>query len=405
MNDNKMKYRKLGSVDWKVSALGFGAMRLPTKKILPRVDWDESIKLIRYAIDKGINYIDTGWVYGLGASEKVIGEALKDGYREKVFLVTKLPMFLVRKPEDFYKYLNQQLRSLQSDYLDAYFFHALSRNQFKKLKELKLMEKMEEAKDKGLIKHVGFSFHDTLPVFKEIIDYYDWDLAQIQYNYMDTAIQATHEGLTYAHDKGVAVVIMEPVKGGKLANPPMEALEIMRKASKQRTPVDWALQYVWNQPEVAVVLSGMGSKKMVDENVESASNSGINSLNEEDNKIISELADIYRKSILVQCTACKYCMPCPSSVNIPENFAVLNNVAYMGSKGGMSFLINRRYKKLANSRKKLNKEFPNGNASFCIKCGECLEKCPQEINIPEELEKVDEILGKGKKISDFYNRD
>jgi predicted aldo/keto reductase-like oxidoreductase len=312
-------------------------------------------------------------------------------------------MFLVRKTEDFYKYLNQQLKSLQTDYLDAYFFHALSRNQFKKVKELKLMERMEEAKEKGLIKHIGFSFHDTLPVFKEIIDYYDWDLAQIQYNYMDTAIQATHEGLKYAHGKGIAVVVMEPVKGGKLANPPEEALEIMKKASNPRTPVDWALQYVWNQPEVAVVLSGMGSKQMVDENVESASNSGINSLNEADNKIISELAEIYRKSILVQCTACKYCMPCPSGVNIPENFAVLNNVAYTGKKGGMSFLINRRYKKLVKSRKKLNKEYPNGNASFCTKCGECLEKCPQEINIPEELEKVDAILGKGKVISEFYD--
>ena len=398
-----MEYRKLGSIDWKVSALGFGAMRLPTKKVLPRVDWDESIKLIRYGIDKGINYLDTGWIYGLGASEKVIGEALKDGYREKVFLVTKLPMFLVRKTEDFYKYLNQQLKSLQTDYLDAYFFHALSRNQFKKVKELKLLEKMEEAKEKGIIKHIGFSFHDTLPVFREIIDYYDWDLAQIQYNYMDTAIQATHEGLKYAHGKGIAVVVMEPVKGGKLANPPIEALEIMNKASNQRTPVDWALQYVWNQPEVAVVLSGMGSKKMVDENVESASNSGINSLNEDDNKIISELAKIYRKSILVQCTACKYCMPCPSGVNIPENFAVLNNVAYTGKKGMMTFLMKRRYKKLVNSRKKLNKEYPNGNASLCTKCGECLEKCPQQINIPEELEKVDAILGKGKKISEYYD--
>ena len=397
-----MKYRNFGSIAWNVSALGLGAMRLPTKKFLPRVDWDESIKLIRYAIDKGINYIDTGWIYGFGASEKVLGEALKDGYREKIFLVTKLPMFLVRKTEDFYKYLNQQLKSLQTDYLDAYFYHGLSRNSFKKVKELKLMEKMAEAKEKGLIKHIGFSFHDTLPVFKEIIDYYKWDLAQIQYNYMDTAIQATHEGLKYAHEKGIAVVIMEPVKGGKLANPTEEALEIMNKASTQRTPVDWALQYVWNQPEVAVVLSGMGSIKMIDENVESASKSGINSLSEEDNKIITELAGIYRKSILVQCTACKYCMPCPSGVNIPENFAVLNNVAYTGQKGGMTFLLNRRYKKLAKSKKKLNKEYPNGNASFCTKCGECLEKCPQEINIPEELEKVDAILGKGKNISEYY---
>ena len=397
-----MKFRKLGSINWEVSALGFGAMRLPSKRLIPGVNWEKSIELIRYAVDKGINYIDTGWLYGFGASEKIIGKALQDGYREKVFLVTKLLMQLVRKPEDFYRYLNQQMESLQTDHLDAYFFHALSRNSFLKVKDLGLIAKMEEARESGLINHIGFSFHDTLPVFKEIIDYYDWDLAQIQYNYMDTALQATHEGLKYAHEKGIAVVIMEPVKGGKLANPPKEALAIMNKASNKRTPVDWALQYVWNQPEVSVVLSGMGSKQMVDENCESAAISGANSLNEEDNKIITELAEIYRRNILVQCTACQYCMPCPSGVNIPENFALLNNVAHTGSSGLMDWMMKRKYKKLVKSRDKVNKEHPNGNASLCTKCEVCLEKCPQNINIPEELEKVDAIMGKGKKVSDYY---
>jgi len=301
-----MKYRKFGNIDWNVSALGFGAMRLPSKRLLPGANWENSIELIRYAIDKGINYVDTAWPYSFGASEKIVGKVLQDGYREKVFLVTKLLMQLVRKAEDFDKYLNQQMKSLQTDHLDAYLFHGINRNSFMKIKNLGLIYKMEEAKEEGKIKHVGFSFHDTLPVFNEIIDYYDWDIAQIQYNYMDTAIQATHEGLKYAHEKGIAVVIMEPIKGGKLANPPEEALEIMKKATNQRTPVDWALQYVWNQPEVSVVLSGMGSKQMVDENVESADNSGINSLSEEDNKIITELAEIYRINILVQCTACQY---------------------------------------------------------------------------------------------------
>ncbi|MFX0070033.1 MAG: aldo/keto reductase [Candidatus Hermodarchaeota archaeon] len=397
-----MEYRKFGNIDWKVSALGFGAMRLPTKRLIPRVDWEKSIDLIRYGIDKGINYIDTAWPYGLGASEKIVGHALKNGYREKVFLVTKLPVFLVRKKEHFYKYLNQQLESLQTDHLDAYLFHGLSRSSFLKVKKYDLIKDMEDAKKSGLINHIGFSFHDTLPVFKEIVDYYNWDIAQIQYNYMDTAIQATHEGLVYAHQKGIAVAIMEPVKGGKLANPPKEALEVMKRAKIQRTPVDWALQYVWNQPEVGVVLSGMGSKRMVDENCESAIKSGINALSEDDNRIISELAEIYRKSILVQCTACQYCMPCPSGVKIPENFATLNNIAYSGTKGIMDWLIKRRYKKLANSAKKVDKENPNGNASLCTKCGTCLEKCPQHINIPEELEKVDAILGKGKKISELY---
>lgn len=399
-----MKYRELGALNWDVSALGFGCMRLPSKGIFRRVDWDESIKLIRYGIDQGINYIDTAWMYHLGASEKIIGKALLDGYREKVFLVTKLPTFMVRETEDFDKYLNKQLKSLQTDYLDAYLFHLLNRGQFLKLEKFDLINKMEEAKESGLIKHIGFSFHDTLPVFKEIIDSYNWDLALIQYNYMDTGIQATYEGLKYAHEKGIAVVIMEPIKGGKLANPPKEALEIMKKAPTRRTPVDWALQFLWNQPEVAVVLSGMGTKKMVDENCKSADSSGVNSLCDEDNKIISELAEIYRKSILVQCTSCNYCMPCPAGVNIPENFAVLNNFAFTGKRGFWDILIKRRYRKLAKSKKKVNKEHPNGNASICVKCGKCLEQCPQQIIIPEELEKVDAILGKGKKISSFYDQ-
>lgn len=399
-----MKYRELGALNWDVSALGFGCMRLPSKGIFRRVDWDESIKLIRYGIDQGINYIDTAWMYHLGASEKIIGKALLDGYREKVFPVTKLPTFMVRETEDFDKYLNKQLKSLQTDYLDAYLFHLLNRGQFLKLEKFDLINKMEEAKESGLIKHIGFSFHDTLPVFKEIIDSYNWDLALIQYNYMDTGIQATYEGLKYEHEKGIAVVIMEPIKGGKLANPPKVALEIMKKAPTRRTPVDWALQFLWNQPEVAVVLSGMGTKKMVDENCKSADISGVNSLCEEDNKIISELAEIYRKSILVQCTSCNYCMPCPAGVNIPENFAVLNNFAFIGKRGFWDILIKRRYRKLAKSKKKVNKEHPNGNASICVKCGKCLEQCPQQIIIPEELEKVDAILGKGKKISSFYDQ-
>ena len=399
-----MKYRKLGSINWEVSALGFGCMRFPSRGMLRGVDWDESIKLIRYGIDKGINYFDTAWPYHFGAGEKIIGKALQGGYRERVFLVTKLPIFLVSKTEDFDKYLNQQLKRLQTDYLDAYFFHALSRNQFIKLEKLDLIRKMEEAKKSGLIKHIGFSFHDTLPVFKEIIDSYNWDLALIQYNYMDTGIQATYEGLKYAHEKGIAVVIMEPIKGGKLANPSKEAIGIMKKAPIRRTPVDWALQFLWNQPEVSVVLSGMGSKKMIDENCKSADLSGVNSLSEQDNRVISELAGIYRKSILVQCTSCNYCMPCPAGVNIPENFAVLNNFAFKGKRGFWDILIKRGYRKLAKSKKKVNKEHPNGNASICVKCGKCIEKCPQQINIPEELEKVDAILGKKQKITSFYDQ-
>jgi predicted aldo/keto reductase-like oxidoreductase len=278
----------------------------------------------------------------------------------------------------------------------------LNAGSFEKVKRLGLIEKMEEAKRQGRIRHIGFSFHDTLPVFKEIVDYYDWDMTQIQYNYMDAGIQATTEGLGYAHNKGIAVVIMEPLKGGVLANPPVEALDIMNSSGYKRTPVDWALQYLWNRPEVAVVLSGMGNQQMIDENCASADHSGINSLNQEEEAVIARLAEVYREKILVPCTACEYCMPCPSGVNIPQNFAILNNVSMEQSRI-RRWQARRGYKKLADSKEKLDKKNPNGNGSFCVDCGKCLEKCPQQINIPVELAKSYAILGKREKISKHYS--
>lgn len=392
-----MQYRKMGSLEWEVSALGFGCMRLPTKRFMPlQADVGTSIKIIRSGIDKGINYVDTAWPYHFGAGERIVGQALQEGYREKVHLATKLPMFFVRKSEDFDSYLERQLEKLQTDYLDMYLFHRMTRSQFEKLKDLQLIDKMIEAKERGKIKNIGFSFHDTLPVFKEIVDYYPWDVVQIQYNYMDTGIQATTDGLRYAYDKGIAVVIMEPVKGGRLANPPAEALEIMAAAKNQRSPVDWALQFVWNRPEVSVVLSGMGSQKMVDENCASADRSGIGKLNDDDLEVINKLIEVYRKRILVPCTACGYCMPCPSGVNIPQNFAILNNVSLEDSRI-RRWLVSRGYEKLARSKKQLKEDDSNGSAVMCVQCGKCLEKCPQQINIPEELKKVHAILGKHKK--------
>ncbi len=397
-----MKYRKMGSLDWEVSALGFGCMRLPPRKLNRlRADTKSSIKLIKHGIDLGINYLDTAWFYHLGDSEKVIGEALKGSYRDKVHLITKLPLQIVRKTEDFDIYLNRQLKRLKTDYIDGYLFHGVNKGTFGKLKDLGLIEKMEKAKDKGLIKHIGFSFHDTFPVFKEIIDYYKWDIAQIQYNYMDTNFQAKTEGLVYAHSKGIAVVAMEPLKGGRLVNPPAEALEIMRSAKSKRTPVEWALQFLWNRPEVGVVISGMGSMKMVDENSEIADRSGVNTLSKEDEETITRLAGACQDKILVPCTTCEYCMPCPSGVNIPQNFAILNDV-YVDNSRFRSWMTGRGYRNLTGSKEKLDKENPNGNASMCTECNKCIEKCPQKIAIPDELKKVHSILGKRGRISEHY---
>jgi predicted aldo/keto reductase-like oxidoreductase len=388
----------MGSLDWEVSALGFGCMRLPPRKINRlRAETDKSIDVIRYGIDLGINYIDTAWPYHLGDSEKILGKALKDGYRERVHLITKLPMFMVTNSDQFDSYLKTQLKRLRTDYLDSYLFHAVNQGNFEKIKKLGLIKKMENAKKEGLIRSIGFSFHDTLPVYKEIIDYYPWDITQIQYNYMDTGVQATTEGLSYAHSKGIAVVVMEPLKGGTLVNPPPEALKIINSADKKRTPTDWALQFLWNKPEISVVLSGMNTKKMIRENCESANNFGINSLTAQELKVIESLTEEFRKKIAVPCTACSYCMPCPQGVDIPQNFACLNNVALERSRF-RRIMTRRTYRKLKTKKNKVNLENPNGNAALCIKCGVCTTKCPQKIQIPQELEKVKQEMGKRKSI-------
>lgn len=382
----------MGSLPWQVSALGFGCMRLPSKGFLRGIDEKKAVEIIRLGIDLGINYVDTAWNYHLGNSEKVLGKALAGGYREKVRIATKLPMFMVRAADDFDKYLNDQLARLQTDHVDVYLFHSMSQGQFEKLKRLNLIDKMEKARSQGKVLHAGFSFHDTLPIFKEMLDFYKWDMTQIQYNYMDTTIQAGDDGLTYAHKKGIAVVVMEPLKGGQLANPPQEALDVLKNAPVPRTPVDWALQFLWNRPEVSCVLSGMGSRKMVEENCASADASGVGSLSAVESRAIEQVAAIYRKKIVVPCTACGYCLPCPSGVDIPQNFALLNNKALgkSGSLGGrvVQWMITRNYRKLAKSRNELAKKNNRGGAALCTRCNACVPKCPQKIQIPDDLEKV-----------------
>ena len=391
-----MKYRKFGSTGFEVSALGLGCMRLPTVRFIPqRVDNRKSLSLIRSAVDQGVNYIDTAWPYHFGGSERIVGEALQDGYRDKVHLVTKLFMPLVRKEEDFDRFLYRQLEKLQTDYLDTYLLHGLNKNSFGKVKRLNLVDKMIKAKEDGKIRFIGFSFHATLPVFKEIIDFYDWDVVQIQYNYMDTAVQATTEGLKYAGSKNMAVVVMEPVKGGQLANPPQEAKEVMAKSKVKRSAVDWALQYLWNIPEVSVVLSGMSSQKQLDENIKSAERSGVNLLEEEDLKTIDELVRIYREKILVNCTACKYCMNCPHGVNIPEIFGIINNIASERS-ALRRWSAKRSYKKLVGFPEKLNKDKTNGNARICTECGTCVEKCPQHAQSTEGIDVNKCLQGYGR---------
>jgi predicted aldo/keto reductase-like oxidoreductase len=399
----------MGSLGWDVSVLGFGAMRFPMID-QAKVDEKEAIRMIRYAIDNGVNYIDTAYPYHNGESEVIVGRALQDGYRDKVHLTTKLPMWAVRKSEDFDKYLQEQITRLQTN-PDIYLFHGLTKSRLRKIKKLNLINKMENAREEGLFKYIGFSFHDNFEVFKEIIDYYNWDCCQIQFNYLDLEYQAGIKGVEFAGSKNIALIIMEPIRGGKLTIPEreldsrLEIKQILENAPIKRTMADWALQFVWDHPEVSVVLSGMSSMQQVKENIESAGKSAINSLTVEELHTISELRKIYDKYDLVPCTSCKYCLPCPNNVAIPWIFRILNEIAYWGERRKDRLLS--FYNRLAKTQEELEKrlaedEEVEGAASLCVQCGECLEKCPQQIDIPDIIKKANGIFEEGKEISEVF---
>ena len=278
-----MQYRPFGKLDFKVSALGFGAMRLPViAGGYGRVDEPEAIRILRYAIDKGVNYIDTAYGYHGGMSERVVGRALQDGYREKVSLATKMPHWHVKENADFDRILSEQLDKLQTDVIDFYLLHALGAESWKAMCALDVLPWLEKARASGRIHHLGFSFHDNLAAFKEIVDGFAWDFAQIQYNYIDIENQAGTAGLKYAAERGLGVVVMEGLLGGRLVNPPEVIQAIWDGSPTRRSPADWALQWLWNQREVSVVLSGMSSMQQVVENLTSADTSGINHLGAED---------------------------------------------------------------------------------------------------------------------------
>ncbi|NLG98743.1 MAG: aldo/keto reductase [Chloroflexi bacterium] len=380
-----MQYRKFGKLDWQVSALGFGCMRLPILEGKSgNINQSEAARMIHYAIDQGVNYIDTAYGYHEKMSEVMVGKALQGGYRQKVRLATKLPVWLVEESADFDKLLNEQLGKLQTDYVDFYLFHAMNRNSWEKVLRLNLLERAEAAVADGRVRHIGFSFHDTLDVFKEMIDGYDkWDFCQIQYNYVDVENQAGTAGLKYAASKGLAVVIMEPLLGGKLARD-IPALEpIWNSAPEKRTPADWALQWLWNQPEVSVVLSGMSTMQQVEENIASASASGVGSLSPEAVEMINTVRETLNTLSPIPCTKCEYCLPCPNGVNIPRNFAVYNEGA-----------MYHDHESARNTYKNWVKE--EENASHCLQCQECESKCPQKIAISDWMPVIDEVLGLGR---------
>lgn len=369
-----MLYRNYGKTNEKVSALGFGCMRFPT--INGKINEEVATKMLRHAIDSGVTYVDTAYPYHNGTSEDFVGRVLKDGYREKVLLATKLPSWLIKSREDMDKYINEQLNRLQTDHIDFYLVHALNADYFSNLKKLGLFEFLDSIKKSGKVKHLGFSFHDKLEVFKEIVDSYDWEFCQIQYNFLDLEYQAGNEGLQYAYDKGLGVAIMEPLRGGKLVtNIPNDIQALWDKASVKRTPVEWALRFLWDDPRIGVVLSGMSTMEQVTDNISIAEKGEINSLTSEEKLLISQVREKYLSKIKVNCTDCKYCMPCAVGVNIPRNFELLNNSSLFEDVEGTK----KFYHSMLKETEKADK---------CIECGRCETVCPQHIEIRKMLKET-----------------
>ncbi len=377
-----MQYRKLGKIGT-TSALGFGCMRLPTLEEGGKIDREKAIYLIRKGIDNGITYVDTAWPYHKGESEIVVGLALKDGYREKVTLVTKCPVGSpsFTEPEDFDKFLDEQIGKLDVDYLDVYLFHGINKKTFEeKVLGLGLIERAMDAKKAGKIKHLGFSFHDTPEVLKQIIDTGHFDLMLVQYSIVD---QVNHDMINYAGEKGLAVAIMGPVGGGRLAGEDLPD-EMKRWLSPSRKNfADLAFKFVLSNPNVSVALSGMGSDEMLEDNLSIVSTSNYNILSDTDKESIDNIAKMFKELCDLVCTGCKYCEPCPNEVSISHIFNALQRYQIYG--------VREQAKHLYSMIGKMPWA-PGKDATACVECGECLEKCPQSIEIIDQLKKAHEIL-------------
>lgn len=383
-----MKYRKFGSLDWDVSALGFGAMRLPVlDKDSGKINEPLATQMIRHAIDEGVNYVDTAYPYHQEQSERFIAKVLKDGYREKVKLATKMPSWLVKEEADFDRLLEVQMRRLDVDFIDFYLLHALNAKSWANYQKLDVFSWAEKRMSEGLFGHLCFSFHDDYPVFEKIVNGYDnWTMAQIQYNYMDTDYQAGTKGLKLAADRGLAVVVMEPLRGGRLANNPApKAVEaVWAKSVHNWSPAAWALHWVWDQPEVSTALSGMSTMPQVEENLETASASAIGKLSEQDHELIAEVRKAYDSITPIPCTQCEYCLPCPNGVAIPRIFEIYNETVM--------------YEELDDSRWAYNNQIsPEARADNCIECGDCEIACPQNIEIIDWLAKAHDLLAAPEK--------
>ncbi|ABS55469.1 aldo/keto reductase [Methanoregula boonei 6A8] len=384
-----MLYRKMPKNGDNLSILGFGCMRLAAKAD-GSIDEERATKQLQYAIDHGVNYVDTAWPYHMGESEPFVGRALTGGYRRKVKIATKLPSWLIEKREDMDKFLNAQLAKLQTDHIDYYLVHALVGELWDNVEKLGVADFLDKAKADGRIKNAGFSFHGAGEDFSRIVDAYPWDFCQIQYNFLDEKNQAGTKGLEYAASKGLGVVIMEPLRGGNLTRTvPAAVQEIWNEAPVKRSPAEWALRWIWNHPAVTVVLSGMNDESHIKENLAIADTATPGSLTAAELSLVQRVEKKYRELLKVGCTGCQYCMPCPQGVNIPLCFEQYNNLYLTGNTDGEKFMYAAR----------LGGAVGLGTpayASLCVQCGECAEKCPQHLEIPTLLESVvKELEGPG----------
>ena len=373
-----MQYREDRYGD-KISQLGYGCMRFTKKGT--SIDFDKAEKEILAAVEMGINYFDTAYIYP--GNEECLGKIIaKNNLRDRIKIATKLPQYMMRTQAAIDKTFREELKRLNTDYIDYYLMHMFTDySEWEKLKELDMENWIDSRKADGSIRQIGFSYHGDSDMFIKILNAYDWDFCQIQYNYLDENSQAGVKGLKAAAEKGVPVIIMEPLRGGKLVNLPEKAKKVLQDSDTKYTPAELGLRWLWNQPEVTCVLSGMNSMEMLEENVRIASNAGVNDFTDKEFDIIRNVVKIYKEQEKVGCTGCRYCMPCPQGVDIPANFYYYN-LMYMEKKSSARFGFFQN----TGLREK------PGFASACIGCGKCELHCPQKINIRQELKRADKHL-------------
>lgn len=371
-----MEYRSFPGTDVNASLLGMGCMRLPTNED-GSINEPAAIEMIRYAIDNGVNYIDTAYGYHGGMSEVLVGKALKDGYRERVTLTSKLPVWLVKTYDDMERLLDEQLGRLQTDHLDFYLLHSLSLNSFHNIQKLDYKKFLADMLAKGKIRFPGFSFHDDAAAFREIVDDYDWKLAQVQMNVLDEFNQATIEGVHYAEQKGIGVVIMEPLRGGMLAKqPPKNVAEVYARMPGERTHIDWCFRWIYDQPAVKVILSGMSNMEQLNDNLRIFADASANCLTDEERALMTEVRKAYESRVRVGCTGCRYCAECPKEVHIDTIFRELDSCTMFDDMER----YRERYAKLVAEKH---------DGSQCIRCGKCESACPQKFPIRQLLSEID----------------